>query len=69
MITSGPDAGTIAFRIDNLPERTADTRTAWSQSLHLPWALMLEDTLPAGRHTVRVRVVEGALRVFQLLEN
>lgn len=69
MITSGPDARTIAFAIDGRPERTVDTSTDWSQSLHLPWALMLDDALPPGRHTVRVRLVEGALRVFQLLEN
>ena len=69
MITSGPDARTIAFRIDDRPEQTLNTATPWSQSLHLPWALILDDTLPAGQHTVRVRVVDGALRVFQLLEN
>jgi sialidase-1 len=69
MITSGPDAGTIAFRVDDRPEQTVDTRTRWSQSLHLPWALILADGLPAGQHTVRIRVVDGALRVFHLLEN
>jgi sialidase-1 len=69
MITSGPDARTIAFRIDDRPEQTVNTATAWSQSLHLPWALMLADGLPAGKHTIRVRVLDGALRVFHLLEN
>ena len=69
MITSGPDARTIAFRIDGRPEQTVNTATQWSQSLHLPWALMLADSLPAGQHTVRVRLVDGALRVFHLLEN
>jgi sialidase-1 len=69
MITSGPDARTITFRIDGGPEQTVNTATPWSQSLHLPWALMLADGLPAGPHTVHVRVAEGALRVFHLLEN
>lgn len=69
MITSGPDSRTIAFRIDGGPEQTVNTATPWSQSLHLPWALMLADGLPAGPHTVRVRLVDGALRVFHLLEN
>jgi sialidase-1 len=69
MITSGPDARTIAFRIDDRPEQTVNTATAWSQGLHLPWALMLADGLPAGKHTIRVRVLDGALRVFHLLEN
>jgi len=69
MITSGPDAGTMAFRIDDQPEQTVSTVTPWSQSLYLPWALVLNDTLTAGKHTLRVRVVDGALRVFQFLEN
>lgn len=69
MITSGPDAGTIAFRVDDGPETSVDTRTQWSQSLHLPWALMLDDAFPAGKHTVRVRLTSGVLRVFHLLEN
>jgi hypothetical protein len=30
---------------------------------------MLADGLPAGKHTIRVRVLDGALRVFHLLEN
>lgn len=69
MITSGPDAGRIAFQVDGGPEQTVSTVTAWSQGLHLPWALMLADGLPAGPHTVRLRLVDGALRVFHLLEN
>ena len=69
MITSGPDARTIAFSIDGKAERTVSTVTAWSQSLHLPWALILDDNLPEGPHTVRVRLVDGALRVFHFLEN
>ena len=31
--------------------------------------MMFDDTLPAGKHTVGVRLVDEALRVFQLLEN
>jgi sialidase-1 len=69
MIASGPDAGSIAISIDDGPERALNTRTAWSNSLHLPWALILEDALPAGKHKARVRLVDGALRVFKLLEN
>jgi lysophospholipase L1-like esterase len=69
MITSGPDAGTLSFRLDQRPEQTVSSVTPWSQSLHLPWALILEDNLPAGQHTVRIRLVDGALRVFHFLEN
>lgn len=45
------------------------TRFVWSGSLHLPWALMLEDEMEPGAHTVQVRLVNGALRVFQFLLN
>ena len=69
MITSGYDAGTIEFSVDGKPYRQLNTRTQWSNSLHLPWALILDDELPNGKHTVRVRVVSGALRVFHLLLN
>lgn len=75
-ITSGPDAGVIEFSIDNGDFRTVDTLTSWSRRLHLPWALMLSDTLKPGKHTAHVRIAkpradnEGtALRVFHLLLN
>ena len=69
MITSGPDAGTIAFSIDGRPEKRISTVTQWSKYLHLPWALMLEHKLNAGSHLVRVRIIDNALRVFHFLEN
>lgn len=73
LITSGPDAGIIESRVDGGPWRRLDTRTIWSASLHLPYALILEDTLNSGRHTVRVRLTgerpQSALRVLKLLEN
>jgi sialidase-1 len=69
MITSGPDAGTIEFTVDGGLWKQAKTRTQWSGDLHLPWALMLDDALKPGKHTVRVRIATGALRVFHLLLN
>ena len=69
MITSGYDAGTIEFNVDGGACRKVNTATQWSKSLHLPWAVMLDDALPDGKHTVHVRVVSGALRVFHLLLN
>lgn len=72
-ITSGPDTGVIEFSVDGGAWRELETLTAWSKSLHLPWALMLDDSLPSGQHTVRVRLTgkrpDSALRVFHLLEN
>lgn len=68
-ITSGSDAGVIEFRIDGGKPQQVSTRTRWSDSLHLPWALMLEDSLSDGPHQVEVRVVDGALRIFHFLLN
>lgn len=76
-ITSGPDAGIIEFSTDGGPFSKLDTFTQWSSSLHLPWALMLNDSLRPGRHDIRVRIAAEhngkssgtALRVVHLLLN
>ena len=76
-IAAGPDAGRIEFRVDGGEPRQIDTFTHWSTGLHLPWALILDDGLKNGQHTVTVRIAEGhndkgkgtALRVFHLLLN
>lgn len=76
-ITSGPDTADIEFSIDDSAWRTVRPFTVWSPSLHLPWAVILDDELKAGLHRVRVRVAAtaderasgNALRVFHLLLN
>jgi len=76
-ITAGPDAGRIAYSIDGSASRIVDPFTQWSPGLHLPWAVILDDGLVPGWHTVTVRVADGhdprstgtALRVFHLLLN
>lgn len=76
-ITSGPDAGRLEFNIDNAGFRPLETFTRWSRSLHLPWAVILDDGLENGPHHVRIRIAEEhhpdsngtALRVFHLLLN
>ena len=76
-ITAGPDAGRIEFSVDGGAYRQIDTFTRWSAGLHLPWAVILDDGLKNGQHTVTVRIAEGhndkgtgtALRVFHLLLN
>ena len=76
-ITSGPDTGMVEFNVDEAGWKKMDTFTAWSTALHLPWALMLDDGLKAGRHTVHVRLAAEhnpkssgtALRVIHLLYN
>lgn len=77
MIGAGPDTGVIEFSVDDRPVKKLDTFTAWSQSLYLPWAIILDDNLPAGTHRAKVRLtgekhprsVGTALYVFELLEN
>ena len=76
-IAAGPDAGRIEHSIDGGAWRTTDTFTHWSTGLHLPWAVILDDGLKDGHHTVKVRIAAGhdvkgtgtALRVFHLLLN
>lgn len=76
-ITSGPDAGRVEFSIDKGEFRTMETFTRWSRSLHLPWAIILDDGLENGPHHVKVRIAGDhhpnangtALRVFHLLLN
>lgn len=77
LITAGPDAGQIEFSIDRGEYRLTETFTNWSAGLHLPWAVILDDGLEDGDHTVKVRLAEErqakstgtALRVFHLLLN
>lgn len=77
MITSGPDAGQLAFSIDGGSERILDAFTPWSSYLHLPWALMLADGLKPGRHKLTLKLLPTknskstgtALRVLNFLVN
>lgn len=55
-VTSGPDSGMLEYSIDGAAFKTSDQFTQWSQQLHLPWLIMLEDELPAGKHTLQLRV-------------
>ncbi|MCX6942253.1 MAG: GDSL-type esterase/lipase family protein [Verrucomicrobia bacterium] len=76
-VTAGPDAGRLEFSVDGAPYRKIETTTRWSHTLHLPWAVMLDDHLALGHHTTKVRIASDhdakstgtALRVFQLLLN
>lgn len=76
-IISGPDAGKITYTIDGKKPQTLDTYTPWSNQLHLPWYLMLNDELPAGKHKLHLTIStdkneksEGnALRIVYFLVN
>jgi len=55
-IVSGPDAGNIEYRIDKGKTKTLSLFTPWSNSLHLPWHLMLADGLKSGKHLLEVKI-------------
>lgn len=58
-VLSGPDAGTIRYRIDAGAERVASLYTEWSGWLHLPWYLLLGDQLGHGEHVLNVVIDPG----------
>ena len=55
-VTSGPDAGILEYSIDGADFKTTDQFTKWSQQLHLPWLIMLEDELQEGKHTLLLKI-------------
>jgi lysophospholipase L1-like esterase len=58
LVASGPDAGTIEYRIDGGPVKTLDLYTRWSSRLHLPWTQMLAEELSPGKHMLELKVAE-----------
>ena len=76
-ITSGPDAGVVEYEIDGKIRGTKQLHTRWSQSLHLPWYVMLEDELSSGSHILRLRISDQrderskghAVRIHHFLVN
>jgi sialidase-1 len=76
-IGAGPDAGQLEVSCDGGAFRKVETFTHWSSGLYLPWALMLEDEVPPGPHTVRVKISKEhhekskgtALYILRVLEN
>jgi sialidase-1 len=55
-VAAGPDAGVIAFRIDDGDWQKQDLFTKWSLNLHLPWYYTLAAGLPDGEHTLQIRI-------------
>lgn len=58
-VVAGPDAGIIRYSIDGGEESTVDLFTQWSRSLHLPWYLVLGDSLRNGKHTLHVALLNS----------
>ncbi|MFY8013605.1 MAG: GDSL-type esterase/lipase family protein [Saprospiraceae bacterium] len=76
-VASGPDAGIISYSIDGKPFKKLDLFTRWSENLHLPWYLMLGQSLNEKKHTLRVRILTeknqkskgNACRILHFLVN
>ncbi|MDQ2862669.1 MAG: GDSL-type esterase/lipase family protein, partial [Bacteroidota bacterium] len=75
-IVSGPDAGIFQYRVDNGDLHTINLFTQWSNSLHLPWYLVLADGLQTRRHTLEVKTISSksnpggsACRIVHFLVN
>ncbi|MGV8880263.1 MAG: GDSL-type esterase/lipase family protein [Sphingobacteriaceae bacterium] len=76
-IISGPDAGSISYSVDGKAAKNLDYFTQWSNSLHLPWYLMLADELSPGNHVLKVTIntahspnsLGNALRIVHFLIN
>lgn len=76
-IISGGDAGMIEYSVDGAPFSQTDLFTQWSNSLHLPWYVLLGSGLKNTRHVLKVRISEhknkgskgNACRIVHFLVN
>ena len=59
-MAAGPDAGIVEFQIDGGAWRKQNLYTAWSGTLHIPWAYVLDADLTPGRHELAMRVAADA---------
>jgi sialidase-1 len=76
-IASGPDAGIIEYSIDRKPFKRRELYTQWSSYLHLPWYIVLDDTLKNKNHHLIIRMAKehnekskrNACRILHFLVN
>ena len=55
-ILAGPDAGTALCSVDGSPERRVDLWHPYSAGLNYPRSVVFADALPAGRHTLSLKI-------------
>ena len=58
-VAAGPDAGTIAYRVDKGNWQELNLFTRWSTQLHLPWYYTLATGLSTKKHNLEIRIVEA----------
>lgn len=73
-LAAGYDTCVLEFSVDGGPWQAKDSYTKWSESLHLPWPLVLVDGLSPGTHQISVRTTDqvksrAALHVIHVLLN
>lgn len=56
VVVSGPDAGTIEYRIDKGEWQKTNLFTAWSGALHLPWYCTLASGLANKKHQLELKI-------------
>lgn len=57
-VVAGPDAGQLAFSIDDSPVKVVELYHSFSANLHYPRTVMLADDLPNGQHRLQMRVAD-----------
>ena len=57
-VAAGPDAGIVEYRVDKGDWKEKDLFTKHSKMYHLPWYYVLEDALPAGEHTLELKLTD-----------
>jgi sialidase-1 len=76
-MVSGPDAGVIAYAIDDAPFKEIDLFTPWSNYLHLPWYVLFGSRLKNGNHILKLKIADHknagskgyACRIVYFLKN
>jgi sialidase-1 len=76
-VISGPDAGIITYSIDGSQKKQVDLFTQWSNSLHLPWYILMGSGLKNGNHVLNISIDQtkntgslgNACRIVYFLKN
>jgi sialidase-1 len=73
-LAAGRDTGVMEYSTDGAPFRELDTWTQWSNTLYLPWPVILESDLSPGKHTITIRTTgkaqdRHALHIIHILLN
>jgi lysophospholipase L1-like esterase len=74
-VVAGPDAGILEAAVDCAAPRIADLHHPFSAGLHYPRTVMFATDLPAGKHTLTLRISEQtqsaghAARIIQFVAN